>query len=130
MHTWRLDCATSPIRSFLVTSQGGNVLTTFRRLQIYRRLNSTCREIRLLEFVDCDTHDVSVNLRRVSLDDTPTYETLSYTWGGYGGGRSILVSSIYRLAVTDNVYNALRRLRGRRPVLWIDALCINQHVGK
>jgi hypothetical protein len=64
-----------------------------------------------------------------SLDDRPTYEALSYSWGNPD-----IVSLIHLgeysnfLNGTTNLFSALVRLR-RRDVprmLWVDAICINQ----
>ncbi|KAF8847357.1 HET-domain-containing protein, partial [Acephala macrosclerotiorum] len=55
------------------------------------------------------------------------YEALSYTWGGSDKPRSISINK-KSLAVTENLYAALLRLRDRslERILWIDAICINQ----
>lgn len=56
------------------------------------------------------------------------YEALSYTWGASLNGRSVTVNDEYELPVTDNLFDALRRLRRRyrHRTIWIDAICINQ----
>jgi len=61
----------------------------------------------------------------------PTYEALSYTWGSPQNPVSIFVgaSGDATLLVTQDLATALRYLReldGER-VLWIDAVCVNQH---
>ena len=67
-------------------------------------------------------------LRAVALSSKPIYEALSYTWGASVESKSICVNKLYDIGVTDNLYRALRRLRGRvgKRSLWIDAICINQ----
>ncbi|KAK4557026.1 hypothetical protein LTR86_006007 [Recurvomyces mirabilis] len=63
-----------------------------------------------------------------SLDNKPRYEALSYTWGPISKDLSIYVNG-HIMSVTDNLEAALRRLRykDRQRVLWVDALCIDQH---
>lgn len=67
-----------------------------------------------------------------SLRSAPPYEALSYTWGDTTERRTIRLKSKsiswHDLPVTDNLSNALRRLRWRFKIrtLWIDAICINQ----
>ena len=67
-------------------------------------------------------------LRPVSLDFEPKYEALSYTWGVSKKGRTIRVNAEHRVAVTDNLFLALQRLRRRyfKRAHWVDAICINQ----
>jgi len=53
---------------------------------------------------------------------------LSYTWDDQKPTRDITCNE-KSLYVTENVFQALRRLRsreGRKLFLWIDAICINQ----
>jgi hypothetical protein len=68
-------------------------------------------------------------LRVVSLDLSPKFEAVSYTWGKSYGGRKIVVNKDSKLDITDNLHKALLRFRnslGTR-TLWVDALCINQN---
>jgi hypothetical protein len=55
------------------------------------------------------------------------YEALSYVWGSGGNPRSIIIDN-QKLAVTENLYKALLRLRDRKitRTIWVDAICINQ----
>src|ERR1700761_9437031 len=66
-------------------------------------------------------------LRVASIDETEKYEALSYTWGQSSENRTIQLNGC-TLRITDNLYNALRRLRRLTSTrtLWVDALCINQ----
>lgn len=66
-------------------------------------------------------------LETVSLDDDPTYETLSYVWGDASIKKSIFLQN-YNFQVTASLESALRHLRCEREgrTIWIDALCINQ----
>ena len=67
------------------------------------------------------------NMAKVSLDEQPEYEALSYVWGGTTDMVPLRVhqDTIY---ITKNLALALRHLRRMASprVLWIDALCINQ----
>ncbi|KAI1207184.1 heterokaryon incompatibility protein-domain-containing protein [Annulohypoxylon truncatum] len=91
------------------------------------------RSIRVIKLhgVTSSEDVICFDLITVSLNalPTPTYEALSYTWGGqpldqlvYANGREFLV--------TENARNAMRRLRPYKPgkfrYIWIDAICINQ----
>ena len=56
------------------------------------------------------------------------YEALSYCWGDNFSPESLCLDG-HPLAIGKNLGEALRRLRyhDRPRVLWIDAICINQH---
>ncbi|EJT73079.1 hypothetical protein GGTG_09929 [Gaeumannomyces tritici R3-111a-1] len=100
----------------------------------YRYAPLQNRHIRLLHLEPRSDNDaLAFSLTLHSLDGPlPEYEALSYTWGdasethnvacsGEAGGEGLL-------QITGNLFKALRRLRGkgRRLVLWVDAVCINQ----
>lgn len=77
--------------------------------------------------------DILADLRLVTIcsnDDSfdHCYEALSYTWGPWTQKRTIVLNGKSGFHVTDNIFNALQRLRLRhRPRrLWIDAICIDQ----
>jgi hypothetical protein len=95
---------------------------------LYTKLDSDSRQIRLIELQPARS-DVTIEckLTTVSLDQRPQFEALSYCWGPSLKGRSIRVNNS-SMPVTDNLYNALHRLRnnGDTRKLWIDQLCINQ----
>ncbi|KAF3766667.1 hypothetical protein M406DRAFT_53104, partial [Cryphonectria parasitica EP155] len=61
--------------------------------------------------------------------EEPTYEALSYCWGGQSLTQEIFCEG-RRLMVTKNCESALRYFRpavnGHVRRLWIDAICINQ----
>jgi hypothetical protein len=71
--------------------------------------------------------DILCSLSKVSLDDKPFYEALSYVWGDRRITRRIFIDGISK-RVTMNLEIALRHLRyvSQPRVLWIDAICINQ----
>jgi hypothetical protein len=58
----------------------------------------------------------------------PSYEALSYCWGDATRLQPVLCNGNSILWVTQNLSNALQRMRpenGSR-ILWVDAICINQ----
>jgi hypothetical protein len=59
---------------------------------------------------------------------THRYEALSYTWGDPRETRSISVDD-NQLLITVNLYAALARLRlhSHERIIWVDAVCIDQH---
>jgi hypothetical protein len=76
---------------------------------------------------------------QVSLDDSPTFEALSYTWklddGSWSDGASVgehfmIICDGQSLQVGANLFAALNNLRPSSPSgaadFWIDAICINQ----
>jgi hypothetical protein len=95
---------------------------------LYEPLDSKRREIRIAKLNPGDfSDDIHCTLFKVSLDDNPQYEALSYVWGDPGVTRQIsLNGSPYQ--VTESLEIALRHLRlpSEERILWIDAICINQ----
>ena len=85
-------------------------------------------EIRLLEVLPGpDEQTIQCIIKHVSLDDSPKYVALSYTWGSRENPSDILCDG-KRFSVTANLYSALYKCRdtNTRITLWIDAICINQ----
>lgn len=70
----------------------------------------------------------SGNSDQVSGCEVAKYEALSYVWGYSTKGRTIRINQHYVLPITDNLFDALRRLRYNYAIrtLWVDALCIQQ----
>ena len=73
---------------------------------------------------------IQCQIDHVDLDDNPSFEALSYTWGDADDPRTIQIDS-HLVSITANLEVALRNLRhnpGVQPyrVLWVDAVCINQ----
>ncbi|KAJ8132957.1 hypothetical protein O1611_g673 [Lasiodiplodia mahajangana] len=103
---------------------------------IYQSLDPTVKHIRVLELLPgVFESDLRGIIRTVALNDKPSYEALSYTWGARTEDRALKIRSdakwVYKsteLPITDNLFRALRRLRRsfKTRVLWIDAVCINQ----
>lgn len=87
------------------------------------------RSIRLIYFPRSTISDgrLSCTLKEVSLDSSPTFQALSYTWGD-GDSPCHLICEGQTIAVTQNLYNALAQLRtsSEELCIWIDAVCINQ----
>jgi hypothetical protein len=97
-------------------------------IPLYKSLDTERREIRLVtvspgHFAD----DIHCSLSKVSLNESPPYEALSYVWGAGGSRRHIFLDGL-RTPVTRNLEIALRNLRhvSQSRVLWVDAICINQ----
>jgi hypothetical protein len=97
---------------------------------MYTPLNVTKRQIRLLYLFPGDDDDELVcAFTRVSLDDQPDFEAISYVWGDWKDPGSIENALVEEaIPITKNLQSVLRnvRLRDRWRVLWVDALCINQ----
>jgi hypothetical protein len=91
-------------------------------------LKGTLRSAVLQHLEPHQTRESHVQRRSHNAPSLPQYEALSYTWGGSRHGRMICLNNKYTLPITDNLYNALQRLRRRKTIrtLWIDALCIDQ----
>lgn len=101
---------------------GSNMEKAYTPLDEYRP------QIRLLELlpgvVDAE---IECELHITSLDDSPQYEAVSYTWGRPTRDKAIkLTGSLVPLG--DNLFSILRHLRypDRPRTIWVDALCINQ----
>ena len=62
------------------------------------------------------------------LEDSPSYETLSYEWKSQTQLYPVLCDRKYKILIRQNLRDALLRLRRRHEsrVLWIDAVCIDQ----
>ncbi|RYP06079.1 hypothetical protein DL764_003369 [Monosporascus ibericus] len=66
-------------------------------------------------------------LEHVALDDSPSYEALSYIRDGVEATQSIICSGKL-LPVATHLYSALRHIRlpSQPRNLWVDAICVNQ----
>lgn len=112
----------------------------------YRPLRPDKQEIRLIHLFSLEEDDstlisghqklVSCRLEHISLADKPNYTALSYTWGDSSTTHEIILND-QRFRVTINLEYILRHLitefQGAEGgdenaiVLWVDALCIDQH---
>jgi hypothetical protein len=89
--------------------------------------------IRVIEILDDDTEDsrgpICCKFHRISLDDSPDYTALSYTWGSLDNTRTIELNG-KPFTVRENLWEFLDEARRRGQVrphrFWIDAICINQ----
>ncbi|KAL6154977.1 hypothetical protein ACJQWK_00882 [Exserohilum turcicum] len=97
---------------------------------LYQPLDTTRDEFRLLRIEPSHDFDniISCQLFTVSRADKPSYCTLSYEWGDKTVTKPMLANGII-VQVTRNLEAALRRIRQSNPkvVIWVDAVCINQH---
>jgi hypothetical protein len=102
----------------------------------YSSLSLGSDSIRLLRLMPHENKSIERTEIQCELFDYPLqdqgkgthlYEALSYAWGGSEKPRSISINK-QNLAVTENLYTALLRLRDRslERILWVDAICINQ----
>ena len=94
----------------------------------YTPLVTTAREFRLFLLASGDENEsIDGAILHVSLDDHPSYEALSYTWGNGVSLHPINVDGC-TFMVTRNLLAALKRLRlpHQDRYLWVDAICINQ----
>ena len=86
-------------------------------------------EIRILNLNPREWNEpLSGSLTCKNLNNKPTYHALSYTWGNPDLCCVIRIDGM-DLAITDNLYSALRRLRSknRKFPVWADGICINQN---
>jgi hypothetical protein len=85
--------------------------------------------IRVLVLEAAPTTDAPLkgSLVHLRVDDTPSYDAISYTWGGSESPESLHLTGGL-LKITENLSQALRRFRlAYKPrSLWADAVCINQ----
>ncbi|KAI9710297.1 MAG: hypothetical protein M1820_002791 [Bogoriella megaspora] len=87
--------------------------------------NEHIRLVRLFPGHDLD--EVACTLETYALEDVPTYEALSYTWG-LDMPRNINCDGAV-FTVRQNLFSALQALRfeDQERMLWIDAMSIDQH---
>ena len=109
-----------------IESNEGHVVDTASKNSSYKPLIGK-EEIRLLRLEPGKTGGLKGELLHVQLNDNPAYEALSYAWGPPVKPYEIaLPNGILR--ITKSLFTGLIRLRrrGKRRLLWIDQLCINQ----
>jgi hypothetical protein len=95
---------------------------------LYTSLGSNGKCVRLLVLhprIPCS--DIRCSLFEVSLDNVPSYEAISYTWGDASMRENIWVNG-RRLSIPKSAYIVLsnRSSFWRPKIVWIDAICINQ----
>ena len=94
---------------------------------IYQPLEN--RQIRIIALAPGKWDDeIECSLKTVSLDDDPSYETLSYVWGDPKLRKKTILLQRQRFQVTPSLESALRHLRHieTERTIWVDAVCINQ----
>lgn len=104
---------------------------------LYNPLNTTEKEIRLLEISPRLTNDGELNLKLFTsaLESDIKYCALSYAWGN-GSERADAIINGQRVSITCTLNAALKNIRAhilpRRkdeiysPYIWADGLCTNQ----
>lgn len=88
-----------------------------------------------LTAVEDDDVPVHVDLETYSLDNCPSYEAVSYTWGGENADssprRPVYVGPYWDVTMqTENCWEMLRFVRPQKRgfrLVWVDAICINQN---
>lgn len=111
----------------------GNLSLTRTRERIFKPLDPTRRQIRLLRTLPPatqNTHprDPACNLHIESLDSDLQFDAISYCWGRGKKRKKIYIDG-QAFKVTENVYDILRMFRsasGTSGYFWIDSICINQ----
>lgn len=100
----------------------------------HQPLDDTKNEIRILTVLSRDfarnlkrDDQILCTLQHVSLDSSPEYNALSYTWGEQVDYNVVWVNDQV-LSVPKNLFTALQRVQHQslNCPLWVDALCINQ----
>jgi Heterokaryon incompatibility protein (HET) len=95
----------------------------------YEPLNPSRNYIRVLDLMPGSFNDAfQCSLRTVLLDDRPTYQALSYTWGEAVTTATLFINERDSMRITRNLDEALRHVRSESEMktLWIDAVCIDQ----
>lgn len=94
---------------------------------MYQYYNVRGKDIRLLYLLPGTESMVKCEIIPASLKSHPKYMALSYAWGDPDDTAPIQVNGC-RFDVTSNLHSALVALRKRHkhPLLWVDAVCINQ----
>ena len=91
----------------------------------YRALEP--RQIRLCKFranSGSESH-IACTLEHVSIDNPPSYTSLSYHWGDSQDRHTISVDG-RDFTVMPNLHSFLKRYAGLDDFVWIDQICINQ----
>ncbi|KAF9875134.1 hypothetical protein CkaCkLH20_07400 [Colletotrichum karsti] len=97
----------------------------------YTALSDEKLEFRLLHLLPAQnpTEPLACRLEIDSGHNRPSFETLSYTWGGEAPREPLIVDETHVLNITPNLAAFLRQRResDTEVVLWVDAVCINQN---
>jgi ankyrin repeat protein len=102
--------------------------------KIYRQLDASRHEIRLLKFVDSlESEGEKCSIETFPLDGVPSYTAVSYAWGSRSTHRKIELNG-HSTYVAENLWRFLsnmstlyqKRYSEHCHWFWIDALCIDQ----
>jgi hypothetical protein len=102
-------------------------MTTGSDRTCYTTLNQDSRDIRLLQLLPgSKITPIQCRLLKVSLDNHPVYETISYAWGSPDDVRSINVDG-KSMDIPANLESAFQQLRDANTsiTLWADSVCIH-----
>lgn len=87
--------------------------------------------IRILSLLPEEDSEAEIRCRLFQVDDCDSrgYMALSYVWGSSEESNTLIYLDGPPFPVTPNLHAALKRFRhrNRRRMLWVDAICINQH---
>ncbi len=109
-----------------------------RQVFSYHDLNQDHNEIRLLRILEPvpvlsngtppQSTLVCCEIFHANLDEAPSYNTLSYTWGPPSAPQVSILLDGKQFLVRENLWMALKRLKSvdAGMIIWIDAICINQ----
>jgi hypothetical protein len=105
--------------SFVSTNSGPKVFQ-------YRELEEG--QFRIIRLFPATMSTIKCELLHASLEDSPEYTAISYTWGDADDTIKIQVAGC-NFEITTSLHGALKRLRqpSRSVLLWADALCIDQN---
>ncbi|KAK3379068.1 heterokaryon incompatibility protein-domain-containing protein, partial [Lasiosphaeria ovina] len=87
-------------------------------VRLLRRVPQLDESIVVFEFVTCSVQDAAAA--------RPDYSAVSYCWGTQAAQTSLSLADGSHIPVTAKVATILTRLVADRPLLWLDAVCINQ----
>lgn len=104
-------------------------MESIQHLYRYLPLDAGADELRLLEILpSSEPARIAGRLIKASLNKSPVYDALSYTWGDPAVTTSIILDDDQNFHVSTNLERALQGLRLRDEIrtIWVDAVCIDQ----
>lgn len=95
-------------------------------------IGNPTNSLRLLHLDDDASPVLSGTFERASITNLPSYEAVSYCWGGDDGDYTkseFIIIGGRLFPITKNCAAVLRQIRKKntKRVIWIDSLCINQN---
>jgi len=106
-------------------------MTASSKGSIFSLLDTSKPQIRLIHIEPGpDNDEITCTLHLADFeDDSCRYEALSYEWGDASNTSFYVILNGKKFSVRENLWSALLYLRMKETVriIWIDALCINQH---